>query len=476
MKEIGFAGLGSWRRGEGLWGGKIVMRCRTFCGILLAVVVPIAFAAIGVAAWQANHSSPPSKPSTGIGDLGEEAVGVIIGSADLRKFERKIRSSGSVYAVRFALVSARIPGTLDAVYVREGDRVEVGVTKLFQTDSLKLSKALAIAQENLQVAECALREKEALREKTLIAKEQAERDLRRYEELLATNGVSRQMVEHQRAAVRQLEADLKHVETLMDLARAQVEQARLSVVIAEKDLADSLVYAPITGVVEERYREPGEMAGAGTPILKILDPSLVEVRVYLPQEYYGEVRAGETPMLVRVGSRELPLQVVSYKSPAIDLRSRTFEVRCQIASPPPEVVPGALADVIVVLESRQAVGVPLDAVVTYEGAPVVYVVEGDRARRVPVRLGIRSDDYLEVVDGLQPGTKVVLTGQSRLQDGVRVRAIETPVKQIHREARAAASIEDKTSRMIASGAQNPGGDVHRKIPGLFALSQENWRT
>ena len=427
------------------------MRWRTFSGILLAIAVPVAFAAIGVAAWQANHPSPAGKVAGNLQDSEEEAVGVIVGSAEWRKFEQKVRSSGSVYAVRFALVSARIPGTLDAVYVREGDHVEAGVTKLFQTDSLKLSKAVAIAQENLRVAECALREKEALREKTLIAKEQAERDLRRYEELLATNGVSRQIVEHQRAAVRQLEADLKHVETLMDLARAQLEQARSALVIAEKDLADSLVYAPITGVVEERYREPGEMAGAGTPVLKISDPSLVEVRVHLPQEFYGMITPGKTPMMVRVGNRELPLQVVSYKSPAIDLRSRTFEVRCQIASPPPDVVPGALAEVAVILESREGVGVPLDAVVTEEGTPVVYVVEADRARRVPVRLGLRSGDYFEVLEGLQPGTQVVLTGQSRLRDGKRIRPIVLGERELHREAQVGIPTIDRSFRQVMSG-------------------------
>ncbi|MCS7237609.1 MAG: efflux RND transporter periplasmic adaptor subunit [Thermoguttaceae bacterium] len=382
-------------------------------------------AAVGVAAWQAGKGANNRHPVATSAPAEEQAVGVVVGSAEWREFRQAVKTSGSVYAVHYALVSARIPGTLDAVYVREGDRVEAGKTKLFQTDSLKLAKALAIAQENLKVAEAALREKEALKEKTLVAKEQAERDLKRYEELLAANGVSRQTVEHQRALVQQLAADLKHVETLIDLARAQLEQARLSVGIAEKDLSDSLVYAPISGVVEERYREPGEMAGAGTPVLKISDPTVVEIRVHVPQEYYGSLRPGQTQMLVRVGARELPPQPVSYKAPTIDLRSRTFEVRCRIQSPPEDVVPGALADVTIILEGRKGVGVPLDAVVQAGTSPVVFAVENERVRKVPVRLGLRTDGYYEVLEGISAGTPVVLSGQGRLDDGTRIRILST---------------------------------------------------
>ena len=60
------------------------------------------------------------------------------------------------------MVSARIPGTLDEVLVDEGDRVEAGKTKLFQTDSLKLTKAEAIAKRALEVAEASVEEKLAL--------------------------------------------------------------------------------------------------------------------------------------------------------------------------------------------------------------------------------------------------------------------------------------------------------------------------
>ncbi len=391
---------------------------------LVVGIVLVSGAAVGVAAWHVRNGSNRGE----VGEVQnsgveEEAIGVIVGSAELREFRRTVSTSGSVYPVRFALVSARIPGPLDEIFVREGDRVEAGVTKLFQTDSLKLTKALAIARENLRVAECALKEKEALREKTLVAKKQAERDLKRYEELLATNGVSQQMVEHQRALVEQLAVDIKHVETLIELARAQLEQARLAVGVAEKDLSDSLVYAPITGVVEEKYREPGEMAGAGTPVLRIFDPSLVEIRASLPEEYYGAVDPGKTQMFVKVAGRELPAQLVVYKSPGVDIRSRTFEIRCQIASPPPEVVPGALAEVTVVLDQRKGVGVPVDAVVREGDLHVIYVVEDERVRKVPVKIGLRSDGYYEVSGELEAGTPVVVTGQSRLAYGVRVRDV-----------------------------------------------------
>ena len=107
--------------------------------------------------------------------------------------------------------------------------------------------------------------------------------------MLKTNAVAAQVAEQQETELQQCDADVKHTQALIDLAKAQLEQARLSLTIAEKDLGDSLVVAPVSGWVSERFREPGEMAGAGTPVLRIEDLSLLEISVFLPEEYYAHV-------------------------------------------------------------------------------------------------------------------------------------------------------------------------------------------
>jgi|GEM_PF-174051 len=356
-------------------------------------------------------------------------VPVVLQPATRRTFEEKLKISGTVLAKRFALVSARIPGTLDQVFVDAGDVVEAGKTKLFQTDALKLQQAVAIAQQQVAVAECTLQEKYALLDKTQVARDQAFADLERYRQLRQQNAIAQQVVEHQQAQCRQLEADIRHIRTLIELAKAQLEQARLNLRIAEKDLADSLVVAPISGRVSMRLKEPGEMAGAGTPVLRIEDGSLVEISVFVPSEYYDRVEEGKTKLRVRVGQTVLKDLPVTYKSPTVEPRLRTFQVKALVESPPPEVVPGALAQVEVILQTRIGVGVPAQSVVQRSGADVVFTVQEGRARALPVQLGLEMDGWREILSGVDENTPIVSMGQSMLDDGARVRLLEQKKEQ-----------------------------------------------
>ena len=75
------------------------------------------------------------------------------------------------------------------------------------------------------------------------------------------------------------------------------------------------------------------MAAAGTPVLRIEDLSVLEVSVFLPEEAYTSVQPGKTKMRIRVGNVDLGERPVSYKSPTVHHKLRTFEVKGLVASP-----------------------------------------------------------------------------------------------------------------------------------------------
>ncbi len=95
---------------------------------------------------------------------------------------------------------------------------------------------------------------------------------------------------------------------------------------------------------------------------------------------------------------------------------RTCEVRGLIDSPPEQVVPGCLADVTIVTDSRQGVGVPAAAVQTRSQRQVVFVQRDHHAEMVVVKTGGDMDGWREILDGLPPGAPVVSMGQSLLDD------------------------------------------------------------
>lgn len=392
------------------------MRVATKYIVAMAIVLASAGAGIFLV-WQTEDVAAEN----GVTDETGKRIPVVLTPAKTMTFEDRIVVAGSIEAKRFALVSARIPGTLDAVFVDEGDSVEAGKTKLFQTDSLKLIKAVAIAEQGLKVAECSVRENEASLEQVLAEKEQAEVDLKRYQELGQHNAVSKQLVEQQESKFRQALAMTKHAEALLELEKNKLEQDRLSLTIAAKDLADSLVLSPISGRVSKRSKEPGEMAGAGTPVLRIEDLSIVEISAFLPEQYYARVMAGQSEMRVQVAGMDLGTRPVTYKSPTVDPKLRTFEIEGTVESPPAGLVPGCLAKITVVMDGRLGVGVPTVAVQRRGGESVVFVVDGEQIRMIQIKTGREMDGWTEIAKGELPaGTPVVTMGQHLVEDGTPV--------------------------------------------------------
>ena len=352
-------------------------------------------------------------------------IPVVVTPAEEKDFQSGVVVSGNVQAKNFALVSARMPGPLDAIFVDEGDVVEAGKTQLFQTDSIKLTKAVAVARQGLTVAECTVREKQASLEQSMAQNEQALKDLERYRELSDKKAISAQMFEQQGTQARQAEAMVRHQQALIALSEAQMEQAKLTLTMAEKDLADSLVLAPIGGRVCERMQEPGEMAAPGTPIVRIEDLSVLEISVHIPEAFYAQVEPKKTTMRVNVSGTDLGSLPVDYKSPTVHSKLRTFEVKGIVESPPDGVVPGCLADVSIVFDTRKGVGVPTSAIQKRGGNDVVFVPENKKARMVVVETGRESQGWTEVTSTeLAAGAAVITMGQTLVDDGTAVMVVE----------------------------------------------------
>ena len=106
-----------------------------------------------------------------------------------------------------------------------------------------------------------------------------------------------------------------------------------------------------------------------------------------------------------------------------DQGARTFLVRVRVPNPGHKLRPGLFASASIVLEQRDdVVVVPESALDTSSGEPVVMVLEGDKARRQPVTLGLRGDDGLEV-GGIAAGARILTEGHFGLPDGSAVRVI-----------------------------------------------------
>lgn len=164
------------------------------------------------------------------------------------------------------------------------------------------------------------------------------------------------------------------------------------------------------------------MGQPGKPIIRIEDLALIEVSAFLPAQYYPQVMPGENEMRIMVPALDLGKRKVSYKSPTINEKLRTFEVKCMLASPPDWVVPGAMVQVEVVLKERSNLGIPLASIQIRGDRPIVFVVLGEKAHLVEVKTGLENDGWVEVLEGkLAQNEPVVAMGQFLLNEGTAVR-------------------------------------------------------
>ena len=343
--------------------------------------------------------------------------------AAARVFERRLTVQGTLEAKNYANVASRADGNLDALWVDEGDAVVAGETALFQIDPVSRENSLTIAKQNLAVAEASLEVAEASARKTEAEARKAGLDFDRYERLHKDGKVSDNEYEAAEVQNAQARTGIAVAQAQVDLAKRQVKQAEAALAIAEKNLADAKVLAPISGVVSSRTAEPGEQMSVGRVVLRIDDLAVVEAAAYLPAQYYPEVVPGQTTFRLGIGGREAGAHAVTYRSPTINPTLRTFEIKGKVEAADGLAVPGQMADLTIVFETRAGLGVPSAAVLVRGGKPVVFVAQDGRAVAKEVQTGFQNDGWTEILAGLEAGEAVVVEGQTQLRDGMSVEVL-----------------------------------------------------
>ena len=347
-----------------------------------------------------------------------QSIQVSLEDIKQREFKELLQVQGTVEAVNIARVSPRISGPIEAIYVKEGDKVVAGQTKLFVIDPLKLQKNLEIRKQEVVIARLALKEKEAQLKQVSADYEKSKIDAKRARLLWEDRSTSQDNYEKAQLKFKVSEANFEHVNTLIDLSREQLAKAQIALTIAEKDYSDSTVYSPLTGVVSEKLQEPGEMAAAGKTIVIVKDPNDTEVTAYLPAEYYHKVNVENTPVKVK-SFLEIPEDArVTYKSPEISPELRTFKIKCHTLNNSKLMVPGGLANLTLVLETRSGLAVPTSSLVNRDGSKAVFIAENGKAKLIKVKVGLENEGYTEVTsEQLKAGDKVIVVGQHMVNDG-----------------------------------------------------------
>jgi membrane fusion protein (multidrug efflux system) len=195
-------------------------------------------------------------------------------------------------------------------------------------------------------------------------------------------------------------------------ARLQLEQVRLD---------RTTVRAPFFGIVGERFVSVGDYVTTSTPLttLQTFNPQRAAFNV--PERYAQVLEVGQEVTFKVAATSSTYMGRVDFVNPVVQLPGRTIEVKANVPNPKHELIPGMFIDVRLATDVRaDAIVVPEDAVLPLQGADYMWVIAADTASRREVRLGVRMPGFVEVVEGVDAGERVVVGGLERLREGASV--------------------------------------------------------
>ncbi len=356
-----------------------------FAGLLLLVA----------AGYWAHSKAAPSGPHAG-----GEGVPVKVARAQVRDVPRYLSGIGTVQAFNTVSIRARIDGEIRRVQFREGQDVRRGDV---------------LVELDARPFEAQLRSAVAQREKDEAQLENAKVDLGRYEFLAKTGSGVQQVLDTERALVRQLQAATDSDAAQVDVAQLQVQYATIR--------------APIDGRTGARLVDAGNMVHATdtNPLVVLTQVHPIAATFSLPQEALPELRAARRRGVVPVaalgqeGATVLDHGELTLIDNQIDPATGTIRCKATFPNAGEPLWPGQFVGIRIQLGViAGAVLVPASALQTGPGGSYVYFVEHDVAKLRPVAAGAELDGDVSVTKGLVQGELVVTEGQFQLEPGARV--------------------------------------------------------
>ena len=332
-------------------------------------------------------------------------------------------ASGYVVARRQATVASKITARMVELDIEEGDLVKAGqiIAKL---DDTNIRAALNQASAQLDYAKASLAETE-------VYLANAQRDYERQKSLLPGHFVSQAAVDNSQTTLDGLRAQLA-------TQRSNVDVVAEGLKVAQRNLDDTIIRAPFSGIVTVKAAQPGEMvspisAGGGftrTGIGTIVDMDSLEFQVDVNENFINKVRADQkvSAKLNAYPDWLIPGHVIAV-IPTADRSKGTVTVRIALDQKDSRVLPemgvrvSFLAERTEGADSKPAVGVsvPSNAVQASGETGVVFILRGDTVERRAVRLGASSGDNATVLSGLTAGDRLAMGDFTQLKDGAKVR-------------------------------------------------------
>lgn len=306
---------------------------------------------------------------------GLKAEGFVVNASS---FQTDYTASGTLLANETIDIHPEISGRIVTIGFKEGARVKKGQVLLQLNDA------------DLRAGLQKLRAQRALQEKIL----------ERSKELVRIGGISQQDYETTETQIASIDADIA---------------------LQEADLRKTRIIAPFDGIVGLRSVSVGAIVSPTTVVAILQQLNPLKMDFTLPEQYYKDVKVGKQ-VFFTLGNETTPRSgTVAAIDPGADVTTRSIRVRAIVPNKDNNLVAGAFAQVRIPMESRpDALLIPSQSVIPTTREKRVAVIRNGKAELVPVRLGARTEEQIQVLQGLNPGDTILTTGIMQVKPGMEV--------------------------------------------------------
>lgn len=376
--------------------------------ILYTVIVLILIA--GIALWGNKGILANNKTSAAANTAEVKKSSVKVTKAKAVQKALKLSFKANLEPVEEGIVSSKTGGKVVEILFENGKNVAKG-DALIKFDDQDI-------RNNLKASESQLAASQANLEKLNLNLENAQNDYDRKKSLFDQGAISKSDME-------KVEATLKSAKVDITSTKANIEVAQVNVNNLRETLANTIITAPINGILDEKGVSLGQYVNPGTVMAKVKNISPINAVIAVSQNDLDYIKVGQKAQVKLDGaSSKVYDALVSSVNLSADASARTFKCKVQIDNADYLLRPGTYAVVEVANDKKQeVVVVPMEALVGNEGSYSVFVNDNGIAKKRSITIGEITKDTVEVKSGIKVDEDIIRTNVNQLQEGDLVKVV-----------------------------------------------------
>lgn len=349
-------------------------------------------------------------------------------------FGETVTANGTLAAFDQTTLSVKVPGRLGSISVDLGSVVKRGqvIAQISPEDySLRVQQAqAALAQARVRLGlspdgndDAIDPEKTSTIRQARAVYDEARFNRDRAAKLVEQGVIAKAEFDSVNSAFKVAEGRYQDAYEEVRNRQGVLAQRKSELALAQQQLKDTSVVAPLDGVVQEKRASVGEYLAAGAPVVNVVRMDPLRLRAEIPERESRAVHAGQDVRVTVEGDANVYLGKIMRLSPVIAEQNRVLMVEADVRNNG-TLRPGSFAHAeIVTNDAKMAVTVPNNAIVTFAGIDKVIVVQNGKALERPITTGRRSPEFTEIVNGVNVGEKVVID-PGNLQSGQAVEVVD----------------------------------------------------